>query len=343
MKKSTLAVMAGATVALSTMVACACLKSDPVYPGVDLEPKGNPIFTDAWTCDPAPLLVGNTVYVYTGSDDARPGENDPSLPGGYKIVNWRVYSSTDLVHWRSYGTKLASDSFKGGLKNTSWASQCVEKDGKFYWYATYRDDINGGQSIGVAVADTPIGPFKPLDNPVVKDSMTKGRGWNDIDPTVLIDDDGTAWLAWGNGNSYLAKLKPNMVELDGEPIDLHLQSYVEGPWLYKRNGLYYNIYAGFGGGGGECINYSTAEKITGPWTFRGRVCASAKNSFTTHPGVLDFKGRTFLFYHNGTLDRDGRRGGSLNRSVCMDELFFNEDGTIKEVVQTTTSLTKPVK
>ena len=101
--------------------------------------------------------------------------------------------------------------------------------------------------------------------------------------------------------------------------------------------------AGGGGGFGECINYSTAEKITGPWTFRGQVTGSAENSFTIHPGVVDFKGHTYLFYHNGKLDRDGQTGQSLRRSVCVDELFFNEDGTIKEVVQTKDAIKEPLK
>jgi hypothetical protein len=102
--------------------------------------------------------------------------------------------------------------------------------------------------------------------------------------------------------------------------------------------------AGGGGGGfGETINYSTAEKITGPWTFRGQVTGSAENSFTIHPGVVDFKGHTYLFYHNGKLDRDGQTGQSLRRSVCVDELFFNEDGTIKAVVQTKDAIKEPLK
>jgi beta-xylosidase len=134
-----------------------------------------------------------------------------------------------------------------------------------------------------------------------------------------------------------------MTEIDGEITDLKLQRYIEGPWLYKRNGIYYNIYAGSGGGGGETINYSTAEKPRGPWTFRGQVTGAAKNSFTIHPGVIDFKGRTFLFYHNGTLDRDGQKGQGLRRSVCVDELFFNEDGTVKPLTQTKEGITEPVK
>jgi len=307
--------------------------------GIDLEPSGNPIFTDAWTCDPAPLVVGDRIYVYTGEDTAREGEKN-DLPGGYNIAAWRCYSSSDMVHWRSHGVVLKPEDFPNGKKGIAWAAQCIQKGDKFYWYVTYNTQKDG-HCIGVAIGETPVGPFKPHPKALVVDSDTPGGGWNDIDPTVLIDDDGTAWLAWGQ-NSFIAKLKDNMTEIDGEIIDLKLQRYIEGPWLYKRNGLYYNIYAGFGNGG-EVINYSTAEKIKGPWTYRGQVTGAAKNSFTIHPGVVDFKGHTYLFYHNGTLDRDGQKGGGLRRSVCVDELFFNEDGTIKAVTQTKEGITTPLK
>jgi len=336
----------------ATLMGAACAGTDEnaktetkkyeVPAGVDLEPNGNPIFTDAWTADPAPLVVGDRVYVYTGEDIYRDGEQN-GLPGNYNIADWRCYSSDDLVHWRSHGVLLRPEDFPNGIKGTAWASQVAARNGKFYWYCTFRDDKNGGNSIGVAVADSPAGPFKPVEKPVVVDSLTSGRaGWNDIDPTVLIDDDGTAWLSWGHTNNYVAKLKDNMTELDGEITDTGLQSYTEGPWLYKRNGMYYNLYPGMGRGG-EVIYYSTAENLRGPWTFRGQVTGAAKNSFTIHPGVIDFKGRTFLFYHNGTLDRDGQKGQSLRRSVCVDEIFFNDDGTIREVTQTKEGITTPVK
>ena len=338
-------ILACVAVALAAgTAACAGAGSStiPAPEGVDLEPNGNPIFTDAWTADPAPLVYKGRVFVYTGEDVYRDGEQN-GLPGNYNIADWRCYSSDDLVHWRSHGVLLKPEDFPNAIKGTAWASQVVEKNGKFYWYCTFRDDKNGGNSIGVAVADSPVGPFKTVEKPVVVDNLTSGRaGWNDIDPTVLIDDDGTAWLSWGHTNNYVAKLKDNMIELDGEITDTGMRNYTEGPWLYKRNGLYYNIYPGTGRGG-EILNYSTAEKITGPWTFRGQVTGAARNSFTIHPGVIDFKGRTFLFYHNGTLDRDGQKGQNLRRSVCVDELFFNEDGTIKPVTQTKEGIKEPVK
>ena len=330
--------LAGAIAAFALFAAAAPAADTKDYPGTALEPSGNPIFTDAWTCDPAPLVVGDRLFVYTGEDIYKDGEQN-GLPGNYNIAAWRCYSTTDMVHWTSHGVLLKPEQFPNGRAGVAWAAQVVEKGGKFYWYVTYGNKNGQGNSIGVAIADSPIGPFKPVEKPVITDDMTTG---NDIDPTVLIDDDGTAWLAWGQ-TSYLAKLKDNMTEIDGEIINLHLQNYIEGPWLYKRNGLYYNIYAGFGGGGGECINYSTAENLRGPWTYRGQVTGSPRNSFTIHPGVVDFKGHTYLFYHNGKLDRDGMTGQGLRRSVCVDELFFNEDGTIKPVTQTKEGIKEPLK
>ena len=161
-------------VAMLAIAGSACRSADKnvVYPGADLEPNGNPIFTDAWTADPAPLVVGDRVYVYTGQDVYRDGEQN-GLPGNYNIADWRCYSSDDLVHWRSHGILLRPEQFPSGIKGTAWASQVAEKDGKFYWYCTYRDDKNGGNSIGVAVADSPVGPFKPVEKPVVVDNMLK--------------------------------------------------------------------------------------------------------------------------------------------------------------------------
>ncbi len=313
---------------------------------VDVKTTGNPLFKDVWTADPAALVVGDTLYLYAGHDDAHGREM-------FTIKAWRAYSTKDLVNWKSYGDVLTSTDFPYGQKNTCWAAQVVKKGDTYYWYVTIRNDKYGGQSINVATSDKPIGPWKTYEKPVVTDNLTNGfMGWNDIDPTCLIDDDGTAWLCWGNGNCYLAKLKDNMLELDGEITDLKMQSYEEGPWLYKRNGLYYCIYASRPyldeanhkqPQGSEVIAYATAEKITGPWTYRGQVTGTARNSFTIHPAVVDFKGRTFLFYHNAALSINGEGGALGRRAVCVDEMFFNEDGTIKPVRQTNEGIQEPVK
>ena len=297
--------------------------------------EGNPIFKDAFTADPAPLVVGDTLYVYVGHDEAVDGGAD------YNITEWLCYSTKDLKTWTAHGSVLKPTDFSWAT-GEAWASQVVEKDGKFYYYVTAQHgQPHVGKAVGVAVSDSPTGPFKdPLGKALVIDSDTPGRGWNDIDPTVLIDDDGTAWLCWGNGSCFLAKLKPSMIEIDGEIQQLKLESYIEGPWLHKRGDIYYLTYAGFKGGS-ENIRYATAEKITGPWTSRGELTGNAKNSFTIHPGIVEFKDQWYLFYHNATLTLNGQRGATGRRSVCADYLYYNEDGTMKPVIQTVEGLTVP--
>lgn len=295
--------------------------------------EGNPIFRDAFTADPAPLVVGDTLYVYVGHDEAEEGQD-------YNITEWLCYSTKDMQNWTSHGYVLKPTDFKWGVSD-AWASQVVEKDGKFYYYTTVQSGRPNCKAVGVAVADSPTGPFKDaLGKALVLDSDTPGRGWNDIDPTVLIDDDGTAWMSWGNGNCFLAKLKPNMIEIDGEIQQLRVERYIEGPWLHKRGDLYYLTYAGFSGGS-ENIRYATAPSMSGPWTSRGELTGNAKNSFTIHPGIVEFKGQWYLFYHNATLTLNGQPGATGRRSVCVDYLYYNPDGTMKPVKQTVEGVTVP--
>ena len=161
------------------------------------------------------------------------------------------------------------------------------------------------------------------------------RGWwNDIDPTALIDQNGQAWLCWGNGTCFMAKLKPNMIELDGEIKVIDLPGYVEGPWLHYRDGIYYLTYAGMGRNFSENIQYATATSMEGPWTPQGELTGGAENSFTIHPAVVEYKDKWYLFYHNATLELDGIKGAIGRRSVCFDELNYNADGTMQYVEQT---------
>lgn len=298
--------------------------------------EGNPIFRDAFTADPAPLVVDDTLYVYVGHDEA--------VDGGayYNITEWLCYSTKDMKTWTSHGSVLKPTDFKWAI-GEAWASQVVEKGGKFYYYTTAQHgEPHVGKAIGVAVSDSLTGRFKDArGTALVKDSDTPNkRGWNDIDPTVLIDDDGTAWMCWGNGTCFMAKLKPNMIEIDGEIKEIELESFVEGPWLHKRGDLYYLTYASFKGGS-ENIRYATAPKITGPWTGKGELTGNAKNSFTIHPGIIEFKDQWYLFYLNATLTLNGQKGTTGRRSVCVDYLYYNEDGTMKPVPQTEESITVP--
>lgn len=298
---------------------------------------GNPIIDHVFTADPAPLVYKDRVYLYVGQDEGD-GER-------YHMPRWRVFSSDDMVNWRDEGAPLRPSDFEwstGGA--TSWASHVVEKDGKFYWYITCDHKEIHGKAIGVAVSDSPTGPFKDArGTELVSNDMTKATqiSWDDIDPATFIDDDGQAYLFWGNQKCYWARLKDNMIELDGQihviPDSELGNRFTEAPWIHKRDGLYYLSYAvGFP----EKTAYSVSTKITGPWEYKGLIAEGAQHSNTIHQGIVTFKGKDYFFYHSGMIQHDqgaGRGqngGGSYHRSVCIDYLYYNEDGTIQRVVQT---------
>ena len=297
----------------------------------------NPLFTDKFTADPAALVVGNTVYVYVGHDAA-------SVGGWFNMPEWLCYSSTDMKNWTAHGPLLTPKDFANANSNAAWAAQVVEKDGKYYFYVTL--DRKEGHFITVAVGDSPTGPFKEAlpDKPLVTDAMTTDshRANSDIDPTVLIDVDGIPWLAWGNGDCYMVKLKKNMIETDGPITKMPFRNYSEGPWLFKRGNLCYNIYAADAPGvQAEQICYSTAEKITGPWTYRGFLTGAAKHGFTIHPSVIEFKKQWYFFYHDGSNTLNGEPGGDTRRMVGVEYLYFNSDGTIKPIKLTHQGISLP--
>ena len=298
--------------------------------------EGNPIITDKFTADPAPMVYDGTLYLYVGHDEYYEGQDSASGGKEFNITEWLCYSTTDMKTWTDHGSVLKPTDFKWAV-GEAWASQVVEKNGKFYYYTTVQaGEPFVGKAVGVAVSDSPTGPFvDAIGAPLVHDKMTDNgaRGWwNDIDPTVLIDGD-DAWLCWGNGTCFLAKLKPNMVELDGEIKVIDLPKYVEGPWLHKHNDIYYLTYAGMGAGR-ENIAYATATSMEGPWTYQGELTGMAENSFTIHPGIAEYNGQWYLFYHNAVLTIDGIKGAIGRRSVCVDKLFYHEDGAMQYVEQT---------
>ena len=288
----------------------------------------NPCIQTIYSTDPAPMVYGDTVYLYTGRDK----DNSDF----YYMPDWHCYSSQDMQNWTDHGMILSWDSFTWGKEDTAWAAQCIERNGKFYYYVTLEHKNGGGRAIGVAVADSPTGPFKDaLGKPLV------GPNWDYIDPTVFIGDDGQAWLMFGNPSCYYVRLNEDMVSYSGSvgKFDMNAQtfgpsgkasSYGEGPWFYKRNDKYYLVFAAFyGNDGSESLGYSTAPSPTGPWTYGGQVMKS-HNCFTNHPGVIDFRGHSYLFYHDASLPG----GGSFDRSVCIDEFRYGADGSIPTISPT---------
>lgn len=290
----------------------------------------NPIIQTNYTADPAPMVYNGKVYLYTTHDE------DEST--WFTMNDWKLYTTEDMVNWTDHGTVLNYKHFNWAKMN-AWAAQCIERNGKFYMYVPITNKEGQG-SIGVAVADSPYGPFiDPLGKPLIRNSNA------DIDPSVFIDDDGQAYLFWGNPECYFVKLNEDMISYNGEikkipnTIEsfgkrqgkedlLRPTTYEEGPWLYKRNKLYYLIFAG--GPISEHIGYSTSKSITGPWKYQGIVMPTQGGSFTNHPGVIDFKGQSYFFYHNGALPA----GGGFTRSVCVEELTFQPDGKINQINMT---------
>jgi hypothetical protein len=303
-------------------------------------PGQNPLFTDTFTADPAALVVGDRLYVYAGHDKANPG-------GWFNMPEWLCYSTTDMKKWTAHGPVLAAKDFVNAHSWAAWAAQVVEKDGKYYFYVTL--DRKEGHFITVAVSDSPTGPFKEArpGQPLITDDMTTdSHRWNsDIDPTVFIDDDGTPWMAWGNGDCYMVKLNRNMVELDGPITKVPFRNFSEGPWLFKRGNLYYNIYAADAPGvQPEQIAYSTAPDINGPWTYGGLITGPAKHGFTIHPAVVEFKDQWYFFYHDGSYSLNGEPGGDCRRQVCVEYLYFDKDGSIKPITLTVEGVSiKPKK
>jgi len=291
---------------------------------------GNPIITHVFTADPAAMVYKGKVYLYTGHDEAPTGHN------GYMMHNWLCFSSADMVTWTEHPSPMNVKAFKWA-KDDAWASQVIERNGKFYWYVAVEHATIPGKSIGVAVSDSPTGLFTDArGTALITNDMTKAviHSWDDIDPTVIIDDDGQAYLFWGNGICYYAKLKRNMTELDGPINTIDLPHFTEAPWVHKRNGWYYLSYAyEFP----EKTAYAMSRSIKGPWAYKGIINELAGNSNTNHQAIIDFKGKSYFIYHNGALAADA---GSFHRSVCIDYLYYNKNGTIKRVVMTSEGVKK---
>jgi len=287
------------------------------------------IIKDKYTADPAPMVYGDTLYLYTTHDE------DVLVNNFYTMLDWFVISTKDMVNWENHGVIFSLNDIEWA-DDRAWAAQCVERNGKFYLYCPVHK-TNGGMAIAVGVADSPTGPFKDIGHPLVDEG-----DWNDIDPTVFIDDDGQAYLYFGNPELRYVLLNEDMVSIDesvgvvkvpmteesfGKGSHETGTTYGEGPYFYKRKGHYYMVYAAFREGkNSESLGYSMSDSPTGPWKYGGTLMDEEGGVFTNHPGITDFRGHSYLFYHTGELPG----GGGFHRSVCVTEFYYNEDGTMQE-------------
>lgn len=275
-----------------------------------------PIIQTKYTADPASMVYNDTVFLYTTHD-----EDDAE---GFKMQDWLLYTSTDMVNWTDHGVVASLKSFDWVKRdNGAWAEQVVERNGKFYMYCPIH-----GNGIGVLVSDSPYGPFKdPLGKPLV----WQKEHWDDIDPTVFIDEDGQAYMYWGNPNCYYVKLNEDMISYSGDIVKLKEtpEHYQEGPWFYKRNGHYYLAFAS------TCcpegIGYAMSDSPTGPWKTKGYIMRPTERTRGNHPGIMDYKGKSYVFGLNYDLLKLETNTHYERRSVSVAEMHYNEDGTIQEV------------
>ena len=307
--------------------AAACQKNQPdAFVPSPVAPAGfhNPVVKTKFTADPAALVDNGTVYLYTGHDEA------PAPLNQYVMKEWLCFSSRDMVSWTEHPVPLKVSDF-AWARADAWASQVIARNGKYYWYVAVDHRTVPGKAIGVAVANSPTGPFVDArGSALVTNTMTTAvnSSFDDIDPTVLIDDSGQAYLYWGNSACYYAKLKANMTELDGPILTIGLPGYTEAPWVHKRGAWYYLSYAS---GFPERISYAMSRRPEGPWVYKGVLNELALNSETNHQAIIDFKGKWYFVYHNGAIGPDG---GSFRRSVCIDYLRYNADSTLQQVMMT---------
>ena len=309
----------------------------------------NPILSDGtdYTSDPAPLVAGGKLYILTGRDTASPRVNDFQMP------EWQMLETSGdpmAGRWTHYPHLLKPEAvFKWAAPGRAYAAQIVQgPNAKFYLYApvvhaaaTTRDKF----AIGVAVADTPLGPWVDAhpDGPVVSQAYPVPNDIQNIDPTVLVDDDGRVFLYWGTfGRLKGVELERDMVTFKGTPVDVRtLDGFFEAPWVFKRNGSYYLAYAANTAGPTSdcteavyyaCIAYGTSSSPLGPWTYRG-VILDPVSSTTSHPGIVAYQGKWYIAYHTA----DAKNGGHFRRSVAIDRLEW-DDGVrparIKTVVPT---------
>lgn len=297
--------------------------------------KGNPILADGrfYTTDPAPLVDGDTLYILTGRDMAEPEVNDFIMP------EWQLLSTRDPASrkWRhTPGFIHPENVFAWAEPARAYAGQIVKgADGRFYFYAPVleRDsDAKDRFAIGVAVADRPTGPWKDAhpSGPIISQKLPEPNNIQNIDPTVLLDDDGRVYLYWGTfGQLRGMELERDMITPKGPETRIEgLTGFFEAPWILKRKGVYYMLYAGNKAGPDSactpavyhaCQAWGTATSPLGPWSYRG-VALRPVSSTTSHAGAVEFKGKWYMAYH--TADAAG--GGHFRRSVAIDEMQWDD-------------------
>lgn len=285
----------------------------------------NPIIRDQFTADPTARVFEGKIYLYPSHDIPSPVER---LKEWFCMEDYHVFSSENLVDWHDHGVIVRQENVPWVAPDSysMWAPDCVYHNGKYYFYfpSSPAGENRRGFAIGVATSDKPYGPFIAEERPIA--------GVSGIDPCVLIDDDGEAYLYWSGRGMSVAKLKKNMLEIESEPQQIEglPEGFKEGPFVFKRNDIYYYTFP-WVREKTEVLAYATGKHPMGPFEFRGVIMdESPTDCWTNHHSIVEYKGQWYLFYHHN----DYSPAFDKNRSARIDSLFFNPDGSIQKVEPT---------
>ncbi|WP_245923816.1 family 43 glycosylhydrolase [Paractinoplanes atraurantiacus] len=306
----------------------------------------NPILADGsyYSADPAPLVAGDQLYIYTGHDEAGPTTND------FIMNEWGAFRTSDVAEgqWTHFPSLMRPETvFSWATPGRAYAGQVVQgPDGRYYWYVPVSERTSTAAdkfAIGVAVSDNPAGPWTDhIGGPLISQRTPTANDIQNIDPTILVEGQ-RVFVYWGTfGQLRFLEYQADMKTPVGTQRTITAPTgYFEAPWLFKRNNTYYLAYAGNNAGPTSactpanyhaCIAYATASAPEGPWTYRGTVLTPV-SSTTSHPGIVEFDGQWYIAYH--TADAVG--GNHFRRSVAIDKVEWDDTQTpprMKQVVQT---------
>lgn len=294
--------------------------------------QDNPFIKHMYTADPsARVWADGRLYVYASHDIAPPQGCD-------LMDQYHVFSTADMKTWTDHGEILRASQVPWGRKEGGfmWAPDCVFKNGIYYFYFPHPSgtEWNKTWKIGVATSKSPIKDF-------VVQGYVKGAEAL-IDPHIFIDDDGQAYFYQGGGGVCMAgKLMENMMEIDGQLQKMEgLEDFHEASWVHKYKGKYYLSYSDNhdenwkdGVKGDNRMRYAIGESPLGPWKSMG-IYMDPTDSYTNHGSIVEFKGKWYAFYHNSELSKKNGEFNDWLRSISVDKLEYNRDGSIKKVKQT---------
>lgn len=283
------------------------------------EPIVTPIVPATLTganADPHIEVFGDTYYLYPTTDGTE----------GWAATSFSAWSSRDLKNWKNEGVILDLPRDLTWAKERAWAPAASHKNGKYYFY--FCADTN----IGVGVADTPVGPFRDaIGKPLVARGTYPGQA---IDPDVFIDDDGAAYLYWGQGHCWVVKLNEDMVSFDPAGVkEITPPGFNEGAFVLKRNGLYYLMWSEFDTRAPRySVAYGTSKSPMGPFAKaeknpilkqQGEVKGAGHHSVVQVPGTDDWA----IAYHRFVIPG----GNGYNRETVLSPMRFDANGLIMPV------------